>query len=108
MADDADDTALARRRWRELVGTVLPAAAAARRDWPIRTDHCFARVVLDAVHGRPWRDAIAGPAWRSMDAPTLARAIALAEAIADGSADLRALNAASLAMRGHRRGRSRA
>lgn len=96
------DECSSRQRWRDLIERELPAAAARRPDWPIRLDHCFARVVLDAVYGRPWREAIPAPAWRRMDATALARAIALAEAIRDGSADLRALNERSLAWRGKR------
>lgn len=99
LGGDNDDASL-RRRWLDLVGVALPAAARGRPDWPIRRDHCFARVVLDAVHGRPWREAIRPPAWREMDTATLARALALAAAILDGTADLQALNAQSLAMRG--------
>ena len=76
-----------RRRWLTLVRHELPAAAQGRGDWPIRRDHCFARVILDAVCGRPWREAIPAPAWRRMDAGTLRKAIALAEAIVAGDAD---------------------
>jgi hypothetical protein len=92
-----------RTRWLDLMRRALPEAALKRPDWPIRLDHCFGRVILDAVHGRPWREVLPAPAWRNMDEPTLRRAVALAEAILDGSADLHVLNAASLRMRGHRR-----
>lgn len=95
-----DEVAAARQRWRDLVQRDLPARAANRPDWPIRADHCFARVILDSVCGRPWRDVIAAPAWRNIDADTLTRAIAVALAILDGSADLHALDAQSLAWRG--------
>lgn len=78
----------------------LPAAAASRPDWPVRLDHCFGRVVLDAVYGRPWREALPPPAWRNMDETALRRAIDLAEAIRDGRADLHALNRSSLQSRG--------
>ena len=96
-----------RREWLELMRVRLPAAAADRPDWPIRLDHCFGRVVLDAVAGQPWREVIAAPAWRHMDAQQLRRAIALGEAVLDGSADLVALDARSLALRGKRGGRAR-
>lgn len=78
----------------------LPVAALARPDWPIRLDHCFGRVVLDVVYGRPWREAVPAPAWRNMAEPELRSAIALAEAILSGDADLDALNRRSLALRG--------
>lgn len=82
------------------MGERLPAAASAHPEWPIRLDHCFGRVILDAVYGRPWREALRPPAWRHMDADALRRAILLAERIASGQADLAALNARSLGMRG--------
>ncbi|MBE7217977.1 MAG: GCN5-related N-acetyltransferase [Caulobacteraceae bacterium] len=87
------------------MGERLPAAARARPDWPIRLDHCFGRVILDAVYGRPWREAIAAPAWRNMDPRALQRAIELAEDIAEGRRDLAELNAASLRMRAAARSR---
>lgn len=91
------------QHWRDLVGRRLPAAARdPRRDWPIRLDHCFARVLLDNACGRPWREVIVPPAWRHADEATLARAIALGEAVLDGAADLHALNQRSLALRGRR------
>ena len=80
----------------------LPAAAREHPEWPIRLDHCFARVILDHVYGRPWREVIAAPAWRHMEPAELRRAIALAEEIAECRADLPALNAASLRVRGKR------
>lgn len=82
------------------MGERLPAAASAHPEWPIRLDHCFARVILDTVHGRPWRDVLRPPAWRNMDAATLRRAVALADAIERGQADLSELNRRSLRMRG--------
>ena len=77
----------------------LPAAAAHHPDWPIRLDHCFGRVILDAVCGAPWREAVAAPAWRHLSPERLAQAIALADAILAGEADLQALNQASLSLR---------
>ena len=48
--DGADISAL-RRRYRRPVTEALSAAARKREGWPIREDHCFARVVLDALFG---------------------------------------------------------
>lgn len=81
--------------------TELPAAARSRPDWPVRLDHCFGRIVLDNICGRPWRELIPSPAWRHLDDSGLRQTIALAEAILDGSADLHALNARSLQLRGN-------
>ena len=88
-----------RAEWRRRVDDRLPALAAARPQWPIRLNHCFARVILDSVHGRPWREVLPPPAWRSMDVTTLRRAVALADDIEQGRVDLGALNRRSLAMR---------
>lgn len=83
----------------------MPAAARTRPDWPIRHDHGFARVILDTVCARPWREVIPAPAWRRMDPATLSAAVALAESILTSRADLASLNAASLILRGKRKGR---
>ncbi len=97
-----------RRRWRRLVDETLPLEAERRRmgprerHWPVHLNHCFARIILDAVCEGPWRDTIPPPAWRNMDARTLARALALGEDLRRGRADLWALDAASLSMRGKR------
>ena len=80
----------------------LPAAAAHHPEWPIRLDHCFARVILDAVCGAPWRQVVAAPAWRHLSPAQLARAIDLADAVLAGKADLERLNLASLDLRGKR------
>jgi len=98
-ASAADDSAL-RQRWRSLVDERLPAAARERTDWPVRLNHCFARILLDHACGQPWREAVQPPAWRNTPADTLARAIERGEAVLADKADLHALNRASLRMRG--------
>jgi hypothetical protein len=95
-----DDLPALRARWLDLVRRVLPEAARKRSDWPIRLDHCFARVILDEICGRPWREVLPSPAYKHLDAAQLAAAISLGEAIACGSADLQALNRSSLQIRG--------
>ncbi len=92
-----------RARWRDLVERRLPEAARGRPDWPVRLDHCFARILLDAACGRPWREAVKPPAWRTMPAADLARAVALGEDVLAGRADLDALNRRSLTLRGKER-----
>jgi len=90
----------ARRRWRDLVERRLPRAARDRtRDWPVRFDHCFARILLDNTHGRPWREVISPPAWLNTNEEDLLEAINLGEEVLDGQADLHALNRRSLTMR---------
>ena len=86
--------------WLTLTRETLPGLAAAR-GWPVRADHCFQRILLDAVHGGRWYDFVAArPAYRHVDAALLDEAIALGKAVVAGSADLRVLNAQSLAWRG--------
>ena len=102
MSGDADEDAL-RTRWRELVGARLPEAARAAAHWPVRLDHCFARILLDDACGAPWRERVRAPAWRHAPRAVLERAIATGEAVLAGQADLDALNRRSLALRGKRR-----
>ena len=87
--------------WLELTRRVLPGMAAAER-WPIRLDHCFMRVCLDAAIGRPWHEAVPRPAVRHLSDAQLARAIAVAEQVRDHPDRLAALNRDSLRARGHR------
>ncbi|WP_425230699.1 GCN5-related N-acetyltransferase [Sphingomonas sp.] len=92
-------------RWLELTRTTLPALAAARR-WPVRADHCFQRILLDHVCGGCWYDHLGGrPAYRCLDDEQLRRAVAAAEAIVAGDADVDLLNRRSLAYRSARRAR---
>lgn len=91
--------ALLERRWLSLIRDTLPGLAAARR-WPVRHDHCFARILLDQVCGGRWYDHVsARPAYRHLPDERLRAAVALAETVASGAADLHALNRASLAWR---------
>lgn len=95
------------QHWLHLTRETLPSAAI-ERGWPVRADHCFQRILLDAACGGRWYDHVEGrPAYAYAYAarPVLARAVALGEACLDGTADLHALNRASLAWR--RAGRDR-
>lgn len=89
-------------RWRDLVDRRLPEAARGRSDWPVRLDHCFARILLDNACGGPWRDSVRPPAWANMPPERLGAAIELGEAVLDGRADLGLLNRRSLLWRGRR------
>ena len=86
------------RRWLELTRRVLPGMAAAE-GWPICRDHCFMRVCLDNVFGRPWHEAVRRPAIRWLEMEQLRAAVAVAEGIAAEPWTLPALNDASLAWR---------
>jgi hypothetical protein len=90
-------------RYRQLVLGELPERAARER-WVVHADHCLGRVVLDHAVGGRWYDVLGrgrGAAFERLDDAQLARAVALAERIADGGdAALRPLDAQSLAWRG--------
>jgi hypothetical protein len=94
-----------RARWLVLTKDRLPSRARAER-WPLREDHCFQRVLLDAACGGRWYDHVPGrPAYRHLDADRLGHAVALAERLAvepDAATLLRELDARSLAWRGKR------
>ena len=93
-------------RWLALTKEQLPARARAER-WPLRDDHCFQRVLLDAACGGRWYDHVsARPAYRHLDPERLGHAVALAERLAaepDAVVLLRDLNEQSLRWRGKSR-----
>lgn len=95
-----------RERWTQLYRVRLPSLAKARdpaqTKWPVQLDHCFARIILDAVVGKdkPWTQALKSPAYKNMDKQQLEDAIALGEKLAAGEEDLVALDETSLALRG--------
>lgn len=82
--------------WLRLTREAMPAVAR-ERGWPVRLDHCFQRVLLDAELGSPWTERLVGrPAYRTVDDTTLDALIARADAVLAGEADLHLLNQASL------------
>ena len=82
-------------------GTVLPAMARGGDvRWPVREDHCFQRIVLDHVCGGVWYDTLKRPAYKHLSYAQAEAAATLARDIADGRADLAALNRQSLIWRG--------
>lgn len=81
-------------------------ALARQRGWPIVSDHCFQRVLLDNAAGRCWYEVVSGrPAYAHADAAMLARAVALGKAVVAGAEDMAALNRRSLTWRGKERRR---
>lgn len=87
-------------RFKHLTEVALPAAAREHR-WPIRLDHCFKRICLDAAFEDVWYNHLAKPAERHLAGEPLARALACAEAIlADGRPMLDLHNGNSLRFRG--------
>ena len=88
-------------RYQHLTGVVMPELARKRaRDWPVVNDHCFQRIVLDAVCQGVWYGHIARPAYKNMSLDQASAAVALCEAILDGSKNLTDLNRQSLRWRG--------
>ncbi|APE28368.1 GCN5-related N-acetyltransferase [Aurantiacibacter gangjinensis] len=77
----------------------MPSLATSR-DWPVRFDHCFQRILLDNACGQPWREVIEAPAYRNAPDSLLQSALTLGEAVLAGKADLHRLNDRSLQMRG--------
>jgi hypothetical protein len=78
-----------RERYRTLVDERLPAAARQAGTWPVRHDHCFARVVLDNVFQDEWYDHVDGrPAYEHLSANELETAIGLAERMVGRGAPL--------------------
>lgn len=63
----------------DLVNHQLPKAAA-QGDYPVRFNHCFARIILDNICGQIWYQVIDKPAYRHLTADQLKRAIALGKA----------------------------
>ena len=87
-------------RFKHLTEVALPALAREQR-WPIRLDHCFKRICLDAAFRDIWYNHLAKPAERHLAGSDLAAALACAEAIlAEGLPTLTLRNAESLRYRG--------
>lgn len=114
-----EDTTALQREYRRLTEAVLPAQARAGagvgdgdedRDgekegedgaWPVHEDHCFQRIVLDALFEDEWYDHVAGrPARESLTADQLREAIAIAESMRGDPERVRELNERSLRYRG--------
>lgn len=88
-------------RYQHLTKTIMPELARSKQtEWPVRNDHCFQRIVLDAICRGVWYDHIARPAYRHLSDAQALRAVQLCEDIIAGRADLADMNRQSLAWRG--------
>lgn len=85
-------------RWFALTREQMPGLAK-KRDWPVRFDHCFQRILLDNVVQDAWRKEIAAPAYRHATYAQLTSAIIMGEKVIAGEADLEELNHQSLRWR---------
>ena len=70
--------------------------------WPDEHDHCFQRIVLDAICGGVWYDHIARPAYKHLSLQQAKTAVQLCDDIISGKADIVDLNRQSLSWRGKR------
>lgn len=93
-------------RWNYLYKEYLPALAKSKDEaqdtWPVSLDHCFARIVLDNAVGKdkPWTEVVKSPAYKNMTGAQIQDAIALAEQLANGQANLVEMDERSLKLRG--------
>ncbi len=74
-----------RQRYLQLTNETLPQLAG-ERQFPVRFNHCFQRIVLDNLFERCWYEALdrrAGAAYKQLTAKQLKGAIAIAEAITE-------------------------
>ncbi len=88
-------------RYLHLTRQVMPFLARTQMTrWPVRSDHCFQRIVLDTVCGGVWYDCIDRPAYRHLTIEQADQAVALCDQIIAGTIDLADLNRRSLIWRG--------
>ncbi|MEM6329974.1 MAG: hypothetical protein AAF790_06985 [Planctomycetota bacterium] len=98
------DRYLLQERYLELTRELLPREAV-RRDWRVRNDHCFMRILLDHACGGCWYDHLDRRlrAYKQLNTARLRTAVRLGEEmLAGGEAVVDRLNRQSLHWRGHR------
>ena len=88
-------------RYMVLTKEIMPnLARTSHRHWPVRNEHCFQRIVLDAVCGGVWYDHLLRPAYKNLTQELAANAVDLCNDIISGDTDLVVLNRQSLKWRG--------
>ena len=88
-------------RYMVLTKEIMPnLARTSHRHWPVRNDHCFQRIVLDAVCGGVWYDHLLRPAYKNLTHDQATNAVDLCNDIISGDTDLGVLNKQSLKWRG--------
>ncbi|WP_299612694.1 hypothetical protein [uncultured Tateyamaria sp.] len=88
-------------RYLTLTQQVMPRLASEPgRNWPVRNDHCFQRIVLDTLCGVVWYDHLVRPAYKHLTFDQALQAVSLCDDIITGRANLHDLNRQSLAWRG--------
>lgn len=83
----------------DFVNNKLPNAAKSG-GYPVRFNHCFARIILDNLYLRPWKEKIKSPAYKNLTDQELTYAIKLAAKILKNPEECRKLNNVSLRLRG--------
>lgn len=99
-----DEKSELKTRLLELVRTELPTVAK-RKQYPIRFDHCFLRVIYDNLFDAPWRTVLHEnrAAIYQLTEVQLKQAIALAENMLEDRECCVQLNQKSLLLRGKRK-----
>ena len=88
-------------RYIVLTKEVMPhLARTSHKHWPVSNDHCFQRIILDAVCGGVWYDYLPRPAYKNLTHDQETHAVKLCNDIILGDADLIVLNKQSLQWRG--------
>jgi hypothetical protein len=101
MTKEQQRTANLVSQYMVLTKEIMPnLARTSHRHWPVRNDHCFQRIVLDAVCDGVWYDHLPRPAYKNLTHDQAANAVALCNDIISDDTDLIALNRQSLKWRG--------
>ncbi|WP_346292375.1 hypothetical protein [Sphaerothrix gracilis] len=101
---EADQLQALRSRYLQLTNQVLPEAAKTRQ-FPVRFNHCFQRIILDNLFQTCWYEVLEKgktPAYQQLSKSQLEAAIAIANSVLEQPDEyLAALNRKSLHWRGH-------
>ena len=85
----------------EMTKKTMPwLANTTHKNWPVRNDHCFQRIILDTLCGGIWYDHLPRPAYKYLSHELALQAVNLCHDIIAGKTDLVALNRQSLMWRG--------
>jgi|TARA_B110000967_G_C18876359_1_gene558523 hypothetical protein len=90
-------------RYMILTKEIMPQMVRNREvKWPVQNDHCFQRIVLDAICNGHWHKYLAPPAYKHLTHGQAVRVVQLCEDIVTGRVNLYDLNRQSLIWRGKR------
>ncbi|WP_395344511.1 hypothetical protein PN836_007020 [Ningiella sp. W23] len=97
---EQDNHAQLVHQYLELTNVVMPRLAKRQENnWPVKHNHCFARIVLDNVCQDLWYAHIKAPAYLHLSTEQAEAAVRICKEIIEGKADIHALNTRSLAYR---------